>query len=306
MRSAQYKSIIDIFPYGAPELKKVMRQYLFEAWLIAVAGHIVLLVTFLFITHATAPVEQPSERVVRITKYTDIEPPPSIALSTPAGVVSPPSASNSNPANLGLLEVIRESGMGNRQGNDLVNYVLGEELAAGLEEVTSANRTLSTGRGTQRGNGTAAKPDAGAMLGGNGNGGIDDLLQSDLGAVEPVKLAKTGKVNVESLGRVSGGDEALGARSEESLRQVLTQNMGRLQYIFNKYLKNAPSVGGKLEVEVTIHPDGTVKNAVVLDSDFTNADFEREILSAMRRWRYESITSGEVKVVYPILFVRAN
>jgi TonB family protein len=305
MRSAQFKSIIDVFPYGAPELKKVMRQYLFEAWLIAVAGHIVLLVAFLFITHATAPVEQPAERVVRITKYTELEPPPSIALSTPAGVVSPPSASNTNPANLGLLEVIREAGMG-RQGDELVNYVLGEELAAGLEEVTSANRTLSTGRGTQRSNGTAAKADVGGMLAGNGTSGIDDLLQSDLGAVEPVKLAKSGKVNVESLGRVSGGEEALGARSEESLRQVLTQNMGRLQYIFNKYLKTAPSMGGKLEVEVTIHPDGTVKNAVVLDSDFTNGDFEREILSAMRRWRYEPIASGEVKVVYPILFVRAN
>jgi len=305
MRSAEYKSIIDIFPYGAPELKKVMRQYLFEAWLIAVAAHIVLMLSFLLITNTLTPVEQPSERVVRITKYTDLEPPPSIALSTPAGVVSPPGASNSNPANLGLLEVIREAGMG-RQGDELVNYVLGEELAAGLEEVTSANRTLSTGRETPRGNNAAAKPDAGAMLAGNGNGGIDDLLQSDHGAVEPVKLTKTGKVNVESLGRVSGGEEALGARSEESLRQVLTQNMGRLQYIFNKYLKNDPSMGGKLEVEVTIHADGTIKNAVVLNSDFTNADFEREVLSAMRRWRYESIASGEVKVVYPILFVRAN
>ena len=301
MRSAELKSIIDIFPYGAPELKKVMREYLFEAWFIAIAAHIMLLLSFLFITNTMGPVEPPpAERIVRITKYTDLEPSPSIALSTPAGVVAPPSANLTNPAEAGILEVIREAGIG-KNGNDMVNAMLGDDLAAGIEQVTSSSRTLSTGRG--KSNGATKKADPTSMFAASGDG-IDDLLQSDLGAAESVKLTKSGKVNVESLGRVSASEEVIGARSEESLRQVLAQNMGRLQYIYNKFLKNDPAMGGKLEVEVSINADGTVKNAVILNSDFSNADFEREVLSAMRRWRYGSITSGEMKVVYPLLFVK--
>lgn len=304
MRSVEFKSIIDIFPYGAPELKKVMRQYLVEGWLIAIAAHLLLALLLLFVTNTLAPVQQqPAERIVRITKYTDLEPPPSIALSAPAGVV-PRSANIPNPAEAGILQVIREAGIGSN-GKDVVSDMLGDDLAAGIAEVTSSNRTLSTGRGS--GNGTTKKADPTTMFAASGTGsGIDDLLQNDLGAVESVKLTKSGKVNVETLGRVSASEQVIGARTEESLRQVLAQNMGRLQYIYNKFLKNDPTMGGKLEVEVAINADGTVKNAVVLNSDFTNADFEREILSAMRRWRYGSITSGEMKVVYPVLFVRAG
>jgi TonB family protein len=208
---------------------------------------------------------------------------------------------SANPAELGVLGLISGTGAPGEQ-SDVMDFLISKDLAAGLERVTDANRTLSVGRGKN----PSALPDPTALLAASGNRGIDDLVKNDLGAVESVTLRKSGTVNVGELGRVSGSQEAVGSRSEESLRQVLVHNMGRLQYIYNKFLKNDPEMGGKLEVEVAINADGTVKNAAILNSDFTNADFEREIVSAMRRWRYEPIARGEMKVVYPILFVRMN
>jgi hypothetical protein len=33
-------------------------------------------------------------------------------------------------------------------------------------------------------------------------------------------------------------------------------------------------------------------------------EFEREVIDAIRRWKYDPITRGIMKVVYPILFVK--
>lgn len=198
-------------------------------------------------------------------------------------------------------------GMGaSAQDNSLMETLINRDLAKGLNEVMSSGKNLSAGRGN-----SGVDPNAilAAGLLGEGTGGnssIDDILKTDVASAPAVKLKKTGKVSVEQLGKVSGTEEAVGARSEESLRKVLSQNMGRLQYIYNKYLKTNPDIGGKVEVEITISADGTIANAAILSSGIAIPEFQREIIAAMRRWKYEAITSGQVKVVYPILFVKIN
>lgn len=91
MKTPQYKSIIDIFPYGAPELREAMRRYLSEALLIAVGAHLLGISSY-YIAQALATDEPPSERIVRIVKYSDIGPPPSISSVPP-----PPSIAVSVP-----------------------------------------------------------------------------------------------------------------------------------------------------------------------------------------------------------------
>jgi len=188
-----------------------------------------------------------------------------------------------------------------------------DNLAQDLDQVMSTpgiatGKSLSSGR---NGSGSA-DTDMSELLDGlgsveSGNNGIDEILKSDVAKNKPaLKLTKTGKVNVEQLSKVSGSKEALGARTDESLRKVLAENMGRLQYLYNKYLKTNPEIGGKIEVEVTINADGTVTNAAVLASEITVEAFQREIMAAIRRWRYETITQGQVKVVYPIIFIKTS
>lgn len=208
---------------------------------------------------------------------------------------------------VGVLALIGGTGP-SESGSDLMQTLIREDLAKGLNEVMAAGKNLSAGRGQ-----AGSTADVNALLaygmlgeGKGGNSSIEDILKNDVASSPTVKLQKTGKVSVEGIGAVSGSQEAIGARTEESLRQVLTQNMGRLQYIYNKYLKTNPEIGGKVEVEVTINADGTVANAVVLSSEIALPDFQREIVSTIRRWKYEAITQGQVKVVYPIVFVKIN
>lgn len=190
-----------------------------------------------------------------------------------------------------------------------------DNLAQGIDQAVS-NQAMATGRSLSTGRsgsgGSASNTDMIGLLDGlnsgdGGKNGIDEILKNEAVKNKPaVKLAKKGTVNVEQLGKVSGSKEALGARTEESLRKALTENMGRLQYIYNKFLKTNPEIGGKIEVEVAINADGAVATAVVLASEIAVDDFQREIITAIRRWRYDVITQGQVKVVYPIIFIKTS
>jgi TonB family protein len=194
------------------------------------------------------------------------------------------------------------------QSSNLMDALIRSDLAKGIDQVMASGKSLSAGRGK-----AGMETDVNALLaygmlgeGKGGNSSIDDILKRDMTSTPAVTLEKTGKVSVEQIGKVSGSQEAIGARTEESLRQVLTQNMGRLQYLYNKYLKTNPDLRGKVEVEVTINADGTVANAVILSSEIAIPEFQREIVSAVRRWKYDTIAQGQMKVVYPILFVKVG
>jgi TonB family protein len=164
---------------------------------------------------------------------------------------------------------------------------------------------LSSGRSKSNTNGTVGEGD-GLLGGSNGNDIINDIVGEAKSKSPKVSLNKTGRVSVGGIGSKTGSPEAIGARSEESLRGVLNKYMGRLQYIYNKHLKLAPEIGGKVEVEVTINQDGTVGNATILLSEIAIPQFQQEIIDAVRRWKYDTIAQGQVKVVYPILFVKMN
>ena len=213
-----------------------------------------------------------------------------------------------NLENVGVLALIGGTGSSNAS-NDLMDKLIKDDLAKGIDKVMTGGK-LSAGRSQAANSSTdlnalLAYGEVGAGKGGNSS--IDEILKSDANTNKPaVKLQKTGKVSVEQLSKVSGSEEAKGARNDESLRKVLGENMGRLQYIYNKYLKTNPEIGGKVEVEVTINADGSIGDIAVLSSEIPVEDFKREIVNAIRRWRYDAITQGQVKVVYPIIFVKAN
>jgi TonB family protein len=199
---------------------------------------------------------------------------------------------------LGLLGSVSESGS---SGGELA---LNMQSANGVVESLKMNRSLTVGRGYN----PKGKVQEGALFASSPNGkGIDDMIAADINAGEGIALRKTGRVQFAGFGGGTGGaGGTIGARSEISLYEVLNKNIGRLQYIYEKYLRTNPEIGGKVEVEVTIKSDGTVSNVVFLSSEIPIAGFKQELIEFIRRWKYESIDEGVVRVVYPLLFVKVG
>lgn len=180
--------------------------------------------------------------------------------------------------------------------------------------IPGAGKFLSNGHVSKNGADISASVMDGFLGGtGDGNGygnGVDGIyegLKGEIGGTG-VRLGKVGRVTIERIGRVSGSREATtgGGRSEESLRQVMMENMGRLQYIYTKYLKNGMQSHGKVEVEVTIAAGGKVEAVEILSSQIAISAFQNEIIDAVRRWKYQPIARGYMKVVYPMVFVQMN
>ncbi len=208
-----------------------------------------------------------------------------------------------NMEKVGVLSLI--GGIGASDGNsNLMDRLIKDDLAKGLDQVMSSGK-LSAGRSQAANSSTdlnalLAYGELGAGTGGNSS--IDDILKQDAASEPAVKLEKKSKIEVAPIEKVSGSQEAVGARNEQSLYKVLSQNIGRLQYIYEKFLKTNPDIRGKVEVEVTINPDGSIANVAVLSSEIPIPDFQRQLVDAIRRWKYEAIAQGQMKVVYPIVF----
>ncbi len=196
---------------------------------------------------------------------------------------------------LGLLDGVAENG---EAANNLsLNMQAADNAVQGLK----MNRSLTVGKG----NNPRGQEVDGALQATSRDGkGIDDMLAID--ASEGVALKKGARVQFAGFGGTGGTGGAYGARSAASLYAVLNQNLGRLQYIYEKYLQQNPRIGGKIEVEVIIRSDGTVSKVTFLSSEIPLPPFLDELEAAIKRWRFEVIDEGRVRVVYPLVFIKVG
>lgn len=198
---------------------------------------------------------------------------------------------------LGLLDGVAENGSSENA------LALNMQTADGVVQDLKMNRSLTVGKG----NNPKGEVQDGALFAASRNGqGINDLLDVDIDAGEGVALQKGGRVQFTGFGGTGGTGGAYGARSEVSLYAVLQKNLGRLQYIYEKHLRQNPTIGGKVEVEVIIRSDGTVGKISILSSQISLPAFLEELTAAIRRWRYDAIDEGKVRVVYPLVFIKVG
>lgn len=163
------------------------------------------------------------------------------------------------------------------------------------------NRSLTVGKG----NNPKGEEVDGALFAASRDGrGIDEMLEID--ASEGVALKKGARVQFAGFGGTGGNGGAYGARSEASLYAVLNKNLGHLQYIYEKYLRQNPKIGGKVEVEIIIKSDGTVAKVNFLSSEIPLQAFLNELADSIKRWRYDPIDEGKVRVVYPLVFIKVG
>ncbi|MGH7596789.1 MAG: TonB family protein [bacterium] len=198
---------------------------------------------------------------------------------------------------LGLLDGVAENGSAENA------LALNMQTADGVVQGLKMNRSLTVGKG----NNPKGEVEDGALFAASRNGqGINDLLDVDIDAGEGVALQKGGRVQFTGFGGTGGTGGAYGARSEVSLYAVLQKNLGRLQYIYEKHLRQNPTIGGKVEVEVIIRSDGTVGKITILSSQIPLPAFQEELKAAIQRWRYDAIDEGRVRVVYPLVFIKVG
>lgn len=207
-----------------------------------------------------------------------------------------------NPAaSAGLLGLIAGTGSSGKSSS-IVDALVDKGLVADLNNIVGGGTNLKVSKG---GNKDDIDP-LDQLIGTGGSGGIDDFLSALEEDVPQVNLTKKAKVDLVKPSKMQGSEEALGHRTEQSIWNVVSARQGTIKYLYEKYLKRNPNLRGKITVEFTIAANGFIIEAKIIESTIDHPELERELLSLVKRLKFDPIPSGNVTTVFPFVFSKLN
>lgn len=115
-------------------------------------------------------------------------------------------------------------------------------------------------------------------------------------------LAGTSGPEPEAVG---GGERQRPSRSREEIEMVFDQNKGAIYALYNRALRQNPSLQGKLVVQLTIEPSGEVSAAEVVSSELDDEELERRLIQRVRMFRFSDRDVAPVTTTKPIDFFPA-
>ena len=144
--------------------------------------------------------------------------------------------------------------------------------------------------------GARGKVGAGDMVAGLPNGtGTNVVLQGQV--VSPI--SGPGGPTAEAA---DGGGGRSG-RSIAEIRDIVAQYIAGLKYLYDRELKQRPSLHGKVTVEFVVSGPGTVSEVRLVSSALGHPSLESAILGRIRGWKFPSKPGDATRVTFPFDFV---
>lgn len=124
---------------------------------------------------------------------------------------------------------------------------------------------------------------------------------------ETARVSSTVAANAIAVGGRAGGSGAEGpaARSREEVERVFDRNKGAIYALYDRALRQDPTLQGKLVVQLVIEPDGQVSEVELLSSELGDVELERRLVQRIRLFRFEAREVTRVVMTKPIDFFPA-
>jgi outer membrane biosynthesis protein TonB len=168
------------------------------------------------------------------------------------------------------------------------NSAFGPDASTPLQAGVLTSRVGTSGVG-------GGNPGAFDVMASRGSGGIGDGAGPVTSSGSGPGLGGRGTARVASRiggsggpgGGGSGGKGAGAGRTLEEIQLTFDRNKGALAVIFNRALRDDPSLGaGKVVVNLTIAPDGSVTDCRLVTSTFNRPDLERKIVQRVMLFNF--------------------
>ncbi|MCA9711505.1 MAG: TonB family protein [Myxococcales bacterium] len=93
-----------------------------------------------------------------------------------------------------------------------------------------------------------------------------------------------------------------GSLDKDIIRRIVRAHINEVRYCYNQGLVKDPSLEGRVAVQFTISPAGSVPVAVVADSSIKDENVAKCIAKAVKRWKFpKPAGGGNVVVTYPFV-----
>lgn len=165
--------------------------------------------------------------------------------------------------------------------------------------INTAGYSRNTGGGGLAGRATTLV--AGVAGGGGGGGfggggvGLPGSRGDGSGASAGAGGGKGGTVQRSGSGRAS--------RSIEDIKLVFDRNKGAIYALYNRALRDEPSLQGKVVLELKIAPTGEVTDCRIVASELRAADLERKLLARVRQFDFGAKDVDAMVVSWPVDFL---
>jgi TonB family protein len=104
-------------------------------------------------------------------------------------------------------------------------------------------------------------------------------------------------------GAVQRGGSGKASRSLEDIRLVFERNKGAIYAIYNRALREDPSLEGKVVLELKIAPSGHVTDIRIISSELKAAELERKLLARIRQFDFGAKDVELMTVTWPVDFL---
>lgn len=146
-----------------------------------------------------------------------------------------------------------------------------------------------------------------------GSGGINtaalsrDVAGAGLGDNVRGTSRVTGFIGGEEFGDADRplADSVRGSRTDEEIQVVFDRNKAALYSIYQRALRNDPTLKGKVVLKITIAPSGQVVAASVESSDLKDPELERKIAARVKLFDFGAKDVDQITITYPIDFLPA-
>ena len=100
-----------------------------------------------------------------------------------------------------------------------------------------------------------------------------------------------------------GGGEGDGpSRSREEIERVFDRNKGAIYALYNRALRENPSLEGKVVLRLTISPQGTVTACEIVSSELNDPDLEQKLVQRVLLFQFEPRDVESITTTKPIDF----
>ncbi len=117
-------------------------------------------------------------------------------------------------------------------------------------------------------------------------------------------VASIGSQNAAG-GATREGTSGKASRSREEIELVFDKNKGAIFALYNRALRNDPTLAGKLVLRLTIAPSGEVTACEVVSSELGDPDLEQRLVQRVRLFRFDAKDVEAITTTKPIDFFPA-
>lgn len=164
---------------------------------------------------------------------------------------------------------------------DLASAFDNQPLAKGGSDSTNLSRDVLTSR---TGKGSSGVNVGAVSSGGGGEGvvGGGKLGDAQVAKVQSnISEGPTGATRKSASGKLE--------RTQEEVRRMMDRNNGALQAIYQRALRNNPTLKGAVQLRLVIEADGSVSRCDLISSDLHDDETERKLLARIRAINFGAI-----------------